>query len=94
MRVDTPSSLITAINLGQEFIASSIYFENQISRIARQIVELEVWDANPEIDNVEGAVRCLKSLQKTSSMLMEEDKIVLKDAVKRMGGGGCACSIL
>lgn len=86
--------MITAINVGEQLIATSIYFENQISRIARQIMDIEEWAINPEEDNVDGAIKCLKSLQKNSSMLMDEEKVILKEAVKRMSGGGCSCTIL
>lgn len=92
--IDTSSSLITAINCGYTTIANCVYFENQISRIARQIVDLEEWEVDPEFDDVTTAVSCLNHVRKTAMMLSDEEKDVIKQAVNRIGNHGCSCSIL
>lgn len=92
--IDTSSSLITAINCGYTTIANCVYFENQISRIARQIMDLEEWEVDPEFDDVTTAVSCLNHVRKTAMMLSDEEKDVIKQAVNRIGNHGCSCSIL
>lgn len=92
--IDTSSSLITAINCGYTTIANCVYFENQISLIAKQIVDLEEWEVDPEYDDVTTAVSCLNHVRKTAMMLSDEEKDVIKQAVNRIGNRGCSCSIL
>ena len=92
--VDTLPSLITAIVLGVQTIVNSIYFENQIARIARQIVELEECDILQEIADLDVAISCLQQVSKTSMMLSDEEKGVIKQAVKRLRGSKCSCTIV
>ena len=92
--VGTLPSLITAIVLGVQTIKTSIYFENQIARIARQIVELEECDILQEIADLDVAISCLQQVSKTSMMLSDEEKGEIKQAVKRLKGNKCSCSIV
>lgn len=91
----SPASLLKAIAFGRQTIANSIYFENQILAIARQISEMEDWALDEEHDeDAEDAVQCLNELKRSSTTLTKEEKAILGQAVRRIRGKSCACVIL
>ena len=92
--VQSPASLLKAIAFGHQTIANSIYFENQILSIARQIVEMEDWVLGEACaEDAEEAVQCLSEL-KRSSTLTKEEKAILGQALRKIRGTSCACVIL
>lgn len=97
----SPAALLRAIAFGHRTIADSIYFENQILSIARQIVDMEEWtldgdgdDADDGNSDVEEALLCLNEMRRSSSTLTKEEKAILGQAVRRIRGKSCACVIL
>ena len=90
---ETSHSLLKAISFGYSTIANSIYFENKIIQISRQIVELEEFEIDPENMDVNVAVQCLSELKK-SATLASEDKILIGEALQRIRGKRCFCVVL
>ena len=91
--VESSHSLLKAISFGYSTIANSIYFENKIIQISRQIVELEDFEIDPENMDVNIAVQCLSELKK-STTLASEDKIIIGEALQRIRGRSCFCVVL
>ena len=96
----SPAALVRAIAFGHRTIADSIYFENQILSIARQIADMEEWTLDGDGDDddgsneVEEALLCLNELRRSSSTLTKEEKAILGQAARRIRGKSCACVIL
>lgn len=91
--VGTSYSLLKAISFGYSTIANSIYFENQIARIARQIIELEEFVVDPENPDVNMAIQCLSELKK-STTLTSEEKSIISQAIQRIRRKSCFCTVL
>ena len=97
----SPAALLRAIAFEHRTIADSIYFENQILSIARQVVDMEEWtldgdgdDADDGNSDVEEALLCLNEMRRSSSTLTKEEKAILGQAARRIRGKSCACVIL
>lgn len=82
-----------AITLGYRTIADSIYFENQIAQIAKQIVDLDEVIVNGDEEDVGVAIECLETVRKSSTLLSDEEKATLKKAASRIHVRKCSCAV-
>ncbi|OAO17217.1 hypothetical protein AV274_1051 [Blastocystis sp. ATCC 50177/Nand II] len=92
--INSIASLLKAINLGYSTIADSIYFENQISNIAKQIVDLEEVVIEKDDDDAMLAAECLTAVRASSSILSAEEKAILKKAASRITYHSCSCVVV
>ena len=74
-------------------IAGFQYLDNEVVQIAREIVEMEEWDDDIDEDDRRIVIECFHTVRKNSTLLAE-DKVVLKQALKRVERHSCSCTVM